>query len=52
MKNAILEAMETMRDFMVPECLVDSVNWESLKNEIQIENAMHDLIQTWLEICQ
>ena len=51
MKKAIREAKRTMRDFMVPKCLIDSVNWTELKNEIQIENAMHDIIQTWLEIC-
>lgn len=51
MKNAIREAKKVMRDFYVPKALIDSVEWETLKTEIEIENAMHDLIQCWLEIC-
>lgn len=52
MKMAIREAKKTLRDFCVPACLVDSVDWTNLKSEIQVEQHMHDLIMTWLEICE
>lgn len=51
MGNEIRRVKKVMREFCVPKALVDSVNWKALKTEIEIENHMHDLIMTWLEIC-
>lgn len=50
MKMAIRSAKKTLREFCVPAYLIESVNWAELKSEIQIENHVHDLIQTWFDI--
>ena len=50
MKEAIREAKKTLREFFVPQALIDSVNWKALKSEIAIENHVHDLIQTWFDM--
>ena len=50
MSEAIREAKKTLREFFVPQALINSVNWKALKSEIAIENHVHDLIQTWFDM--
>lgn len=50
MKMQIREAKKTLREFFVPQALIDSVDWGSLKSEIAIENHVHDLIMTWFDV--
>ena len=50
MKMQIREAKNTLREFFVPQALIDFVDWSSLKSEIAIENHVHDLISTWFEV--
>lgn len=52
MASAIRSAKKTLREFCVPACMINSVNWAELKTEIAIENHMHDLIQTWFDLLE
>lgn len=52
MGNEIRRVKKVMREFCVPKALVDSVDWKSLKTEIEIERVQRDLIETWFEIME
>ena len=52
MASAIRSAKKVLREFCVPACMINSVNWAELKSEIAIENCVHDLIQTWFDVLE
>lgn len=49
MENYIAEKKKMLRQFDVPEEIIDATNWKMLKTEIQVDNRAHQILADYFD---